>query len=84
MRASRTALAALVAVSLIGCATRGSVKTLDQRVADVEARLSAIDQKATEAERKAAAAEASARAAAERADQAARTAEAIFAKGVSK
>lgn len=81
------ALAATLALALTplaGCATRGSVRDLEQRVTTLEQRLDDVSATAERAVSGAEAAQAAAERAADRADDAARTSEAIFRKGVSK
>jgi hypothetical protein len=84
-------LATLLAAAAPGCATRGSVRDLESRLAAQERRLDALEGQvgevsntAEQAVRRAEAAEAEARRAAGRADDAARKADAIFTKSVRK
>ena len=83
-RAGLIGAAALGLLASSGCATRGRVEKLEQRVGALEARVDAVDRTAQKAADSAAAAQTAAERAAARADDAARTAEAIFKKHVSK
>ena len=78
--------ALLVALALpsVGCATRGRVTELEQRVEALESRVYAVSATAERAVSGAEAAQRAAERAADRADDAARMSEAIFRKGVSK
>ncbi len=77
-------LLALMAAPTVGCATRGRVADLEQRVDALESRVDAVSASAERAVTGAEAAQRAAERAADRADDAARTSEAIFRKGVSK
>jgi murein lipoprotein len=84
-------LSVLLAVSSVGCATRGSVRDLESRVDAQDRRLSGLEQQVSAAQssadqalRRAEAAEAEARRSAQSADDAARKADAIFKKSVRK
>jgi outer membrane murein-binding lipoprotein Lpp len=83
-RISLIGAASLAVLAGSGCATRGRVETLEQRVSALESRVDAVNRTAQKAEDNAAAAQKAAEKAADRADAAARTAEAIFKKHVSK
>ena len=78
------ALLMMVAAPSIGCASRGRVSELEQRVDALESRVEAVSATSERAVSGAEAAQRAAERAADRADDAARTSEAIFRKGVSK
>ena len=95
---TRGTVAALLAFSLVGCASQGDVADLRTSLVELSAKTEAAMRQAKAAEdranaaqqtaelsvRRAEAAEAEAREAAQRADDAARKADAIFRKGVTK
>lgn len=92
------ALAALALAAGVGCASRGNVGDLDERVSSLEDRVTEVERKledtrrrtseaestAQDAVRRAEQAEAAARSAADDADASARKVERVFEKSVSK